>query len=60
MRRKGSYIAGYIIRDMKLEEAYSNKPRAKCKEYKATNSCYKCDNYKICSVSNDGIDKEEM
>ena len=55
MRRRYSHIAGEIIRDMKLEEAYRKKKRANCKD----KECYKCEYTRICSVSNDGIDKEE-
>lgn len=47
MRRKGSYIAGEIIRDMKLEEAYRKKKRAKCKE----KDCSNCEYSRICSES---------
>ena len=55
MRRKGSYIAGEIIRDMKLEEAYRKKQRAKCKE----KQCFNCEYSRICSEKNEGKEGEE-
>ena len=56
MRRKGSYIAGEIMRDLKLEAAYRRKQRANCKD----KDCSSCDYSAICSVCNDGTEKEEM
>lgn len=56
MRRKGSYIAAEIDREYRQKKAFAKKQRAKCKE----KECDKCEYVKICSVSNDGIEKEEM
>ena len=54
MRRKGSYIAGEIIRDMKLEEAYRKKQRAKCKE----KNCIDCNYNTICENNEVEVDGE--
>ena len=54
MRRKGSYIAGEIIRDMKLEEAYRKKQRAKCKE----KNCIDCNYNMICENNEVEVDGE--
>ena len=56
MRRKGSYIAGEIIRDMKIEEAYRKKQRANCKE----KECSNCEYSRICSEKNEGTERDEM
>ena len=56
MRRKGSYIAGEIMREYKQRKAFEKKQRAKCKE----KECDKCEYSRICSEKNEGIEKEEM
>ena len=56
MRRKGSYIAGEIMREYKQRKAFEKKQRANCKE----KDCSNCDYSAICSFCNDGIEKEEM
>lgn len=47
MKRKGSYIAGEIMRDIRLEEAYKRKQRANCKE----KNCEQCQYVRICTES---------
>ena len=44
MRRAGSKIAGEIVKDYKIEQAYKRKTRSKCKE----KNCNKCKWYQIC------------
>lgn len=44
MRRAGSKIAGEIVKDYKIEQAYKRKARSKCKEI----NCNKCKWYQIC------------
>lgn len=56
MRKYVSYIASEIDNEYKRKKAYAKKQRAKCQE----KECEKCEYVRICSVSNDGIDKEEM
>lgn len=56
MRRYTSYIASDIDREYRQKKAFAKKQRANCKE----KECEKCQYVRICSVSNDGIDKEEM
>lgn len=55
MRRVGSYIAGEIMRDIRLEEAYKKRQRANCKEKK----CCECHYAAICSINNNGEEGEE-
>lgn len=47
MRRKGSYIAGEIMRDYKLRKEFAKKVRANCKEKK----CEECKYESICTES---------
>jgi len=56
MRKYVSYIASEIDREYKQRKAFAKKQRANCKE----ENCDNCQYYNICSISNDGIDKEEM
>ena len=56
MRKYVSYIASEIDNEYRRKKAYAMKQRAKCKE----KECDKCEYVRICSVSNDGIEKEEM
>lgn len=56
MRRYTSYIASDIDREYKNKKIFAKKQRANCKD----KECYKCEYTRICSVSNDGIEKEEM
>ena len=56
MRRYTSYIAAEIDNEYRRKKAYAKKQRAKCQE----KECDKCEYARICSVSNDGIDKEQI
>ncbi|MBR6688794.1 MAG: hypothetical protein IKL68_02125 [Clostridia bacterium] len=56
MRRKGSYIAGEIMREYKQRKAFEKKQRANCKE----KECSSCEYSVICSEKNDGKDKNEL
>lgn len=56
MRRRGSYIAAEIDNEYRRKKAYAKKQRANCKE----KDCSNCDYSVICSVYNEGIEKEEM
>ncbi len=56
MRRYTSYIASDIDNEYRRRKAYEKKQRANCKE----KQCFSCEYVRICSVSNDGIEKEEM
>ena len=56
MRRRGSYIAGEIMREYKQRKAFEKKQRANCKD----KDCGSCEYSTICSVYNDGTQKEEM
>lgn len=52
----GSYRAAEIDREYRQKKAFAKKQRANCKE----KDCSNCEYAKICSASNDGIEKEEM
>ena len=52
----GSYLAAEIDREYRQKKAFAKKQRAKCKD----KQCVNCEYARICSVSNDGIEKEEM
>jgi radical SAM protein with 4Fe4S-binding SPASM domain len=56
MRRKGSYIAGEIMREYKQRKAFEKKQRANCKE----KECSNCEYSRICSEKNEGTERDEM
>ena len=56
MRRHISYAAAEIDNEYRRKKAYAKKQRVNCKE----KDCENCQYSRICSVSNDGIEKEEM
>lgn len=56
MRKYVSYIASEIDNEYRRKKAYAKKQRAKCQE----KQCYNCEYARICSVSNDGINKEQI
>lgn len=53
MKRKGSYIAGEIMRDYKQRKAYKKKQRANCKD----KQCNECKYERICIES---VRKDEI
>ena len=56
MRRYISYAAAEVDNEYRRKKAFAKKQRANCKD----KQCFNCEYAKICSVSNDGIEKEEM
>ena len=54
MRRKGSYIAGEIMREYKQRKAFEKKQRANCKE----NNCIECKYNMICENNEVEVDGE--